>query len=61
MNWTIQNNRQKDRLDEYPLTVTEMQQIIDNAFKEDENSKDRFNDVFGSIISALVMAVLFKK
>jgi hypothetical protein len=43
------------------IDLKEMQQIIDNAFKEDENKKDRLNDLFGNIISALVMAVLFKK
>lgn len=38
-----------------------LQQLIDQAFKEDENSKERFTEIFTSLLSTLAMVMLFKK
>lgn len=38
-------------------TLTLLEQEIENTFKEDENTKDRFNQ----LISSLIMGLLFKK
>lgn len=42
------------------IDLDKMQQIIDNAFKEDENAKDRFMDVFGEILKTFGIWILTK-
>lgn len=50
----LEYNTYKGNLDE---TLTLLEQEIENKFKEDENEKDRFN----SLISSLIMGLLFRK
>lgn len=42
------------------IDLEEMQQIIDNAFKGNENEKDRFVEVLGKIISYIGLLKLTK-
>ncbi len=43
------------------IDLKEMQQLIDQAFEGKENEKDRFNTIFGNILSYVTMYLLFKK
>lgn len=41
--------------------VSLLEQEIENTFKEDENAKDRFTDIFGNLIQTIVMSILLKR
>ena len=41
--------------------LEKLQQLIDNAFKENENEKDRFNEIFGNLLQTILMALIIKK
>ncbi len=43
------------------VDLKEMQQLLDQAFQGDENSKDRFMQTFTSFLSTLSMLIMFKK
>lgn len=40
--------------------VALLEQEIDNAFKEDENAKDRFTELLGGLVKTIVAGLLFK-
>lgn len=41
--------------------LTLLEQEIDQAFKEDENAKDRFIDIFGNVLQMLAMKIVLGK
>ena len=43
------------------IDLDKMQQMIDNAFKGEENDKDRFIDMFGTVISLIGLIAALKK
>ena len=56
-NWAkilFENNRQIDRLNDYPLTDTEMQQIIEQKIEDLDFNVDEFEDAYMNLSSVSV-------